>query len=149
MVARTGDLRDHHLENLVRLLLQLVFHVHRGGGQEGVDALAPGGLDRLGAAVDVLRRGARQAADHRVLRPLGDLVDGGEIAFRGDRETGLDDIDTHIVQQFGDLELFLVGHGGAGALLAVAQGGVENNDAVFIRRSSTGTCLRRACLRWS
>ncbi len=97
-----------------------------------MDAPPLGRLDRLGATVDVLERGARQPADHGVLGALGDLVDGGEIAFRGDREAGLDDVDAHRVEQFGDFELLLVGHGGAGALLAVAQGGVENDDAVLL-----------------
>ncbi len=132
MVARPGDLRDHHLVDLVRLLLQLVLHVHRRGRQEGVDAPARRRLDRLGAAVDVLGRGAGEPADHGILGALGDLMDGGEVALRGDRKAGLDDVDAHVVEQFGDLELLLVGHGGAGALLAVAQGGVENDDAVLL-----------------
>ena len=66
------------------------------------------------------------------LRALGDLVDGGEVAFRGDRKAGLDDVDAHGVEQLGDLDLLFVGHGGAGALLAVAQGGVEDDDAVLL-----------------
>ena len=78
-----------------------------------------------------LKRGAGEPADHRVLGALGDFVDRGEIAVRGDRKSGLDDVDAHLVEQFGDFELLLVGHGGAGALLAVAQGGVENDDAVL------------------
>ena len=36
------------------------------------------------------------------------------------------------VEQLGDFELLLVGHGGAGRLLAVAQGGVEDDDAVLL-----------------
>ena len=95
VAARAGHLRDHHLVDLVRLLLQLVFHVHRRGGDEGVDALAFGRLDRFGAAVDVLEAGAREPADHGVLGALGDLVHGGEVAFRGDREAGLDDVHAH------------------------------------------------------
>jgi hypothetical protein len=63
---------------------------------------------------------------------LGDLVDGGEIAFGGDRKAGLDDVDAHGVEELGDFELLFVGHGGAGALLAVAQGGVEDDDAVLL-----------------
>ena len=78
-----------------------------------------------------LKRGARKAADHRVLGALGDLVDGGEVAFRGDRKAGLDDVDAHGVEQLGDFDLLFMGHGGAGALLAVAQGGVEDDDAVL------------------
>ena len=92
-------------------------------------------LDRLGAAVDVLGRGAGEPADHRVLGARRDLLDGGEIALRGDRKAGLDDVDAHVVEQLGDLELLLMGHGGARALLAVAQGGVEDDDAVLARTS--------------
>src|SRR6185437_8452964 len=92
VAAGAGDLPDHHLEYLVRLLLELVFHVHRRGGDEGVDALALGRLDGFAAAVDVLGAGTRQPADHGVLGALGDLVDGGEVAIRGDREPGLDDV---------------------------------------------------------
>ena len=97
-----------------------------------MDAAALGRLDRFGAAVDVLESGARQTTDDGVLGALGDLVDSGEIAFRGDREAGLDDVDAHGVEQFGDLELLLMRHGRAGALLAVAQGGVEDDDAVLL-----------------
>ena len=97
-----------------------------------MDAAPLGRPDRLGATIDVLEGGAREPADHGVLGALGDLVDGGEIAVRGDREAGLDDVDAHLVEQGGDFELFLVRHGRAGALLAVAQRGVENDDAVLL-----------------
>ena len=73
-----------------------------------------------------------EPADDRVLRALGDLVHRGEVALRGDRKAGLDDVDAHLVEQLGDFELLLVGHGGARALLAVAQGGVEDDDAVLL-----------------
>ena len=79
-----------------------------------------------------LEGGARKPADHRVLGALGDLLHGGEIAFGGDRKAGLDDVDAHCVEQLGDFELLLMGHGGAGTLLAVAQGGVEDDDAVLL-----------------
>ena len=79
-----------------------------------------------------LKRGAGEPADDGVLGALGDLVDGGEVAFGRDREAGLDDVDAHVVEQFGDFELLLMRHRGAGALLAVAQGGVENDDAVLL-----------------
>ena len=90
------------------------------------------GLIASRAAVDVLRRGARKPAHDRVLGALGDLVDRGEVALRGDREAGLDDVDAHGVEQLGDFELLLMRHGGAGTLLAVAQGGVEDDDAVLV-----------------
>ena len=55
-----------------------------------------------------------------------------EVAVRGDREARLDDVDAHGVEQFGDFDLLLVGHRGAGALLAVAQRRVEDDDAVLL-----------------
>ena len=97
-----------------------------------MDAFALSRLDRLGAAVDVLERGARETAHHRFLGALGDLVHGGEIAFGSDRKTGLNDVDTHLIEQLGDFEFLFMGHGGAGALLAVPQRGVEDNDVVLL-----------------
>jgi hypothetical protein len=58
------------------------------------------------------------------------MRDGLEVALGGDREAGLDDVDAHLVEAVGDLELLLEGHRCTRALFAVAQGGVENNDAV-------------------
>src|SRR6516164_5957990 len=90
------------------------------------------GLDRFRAAVDVLEAGAGKAADHGIFAALGDLVDASEIAFGGDRETGLDHVDAHCVEHLRDFELFLMRHGGAGALLAIAQCGVEDEDVVVL-----------------
>ena len=66
------------------------------------------------------------------LKRLGDLGDGLEVAIRGDREARLDDVDPHGVEEVGDLQLLLEGHGGAGALLAIAQGCIENEDFVGV-----------------
>ena len=93
-------------------------------------------LHRLAGPVDVLLPGARQAGDGGALDPPGDRRDRLEIAVRGDREAGLDDVDAHRVEEIGDLELLLEGHGRAGALLAVAQRGVEDQHAVLGRRRS-------------
>src|SRR5262249_3020123 len=130
--ARAGALRDHQFVDLVRLLLQLVLHMNRRGGDEGVNAAGVGRLDRLGAAVDVLERGAGKPAHDRVVGAAGDFLYRGEIALGGDGKAGLDDVDAHLIEQLGDFELLLVGHGGARALFAVAQGGVKDNDAVLL-----------------
>src|SRR5262249_46424765 len=61
-----------------------------------------------------------------------DFLHRGEVALRGDRKAGLDNVDAHLVEELGDLELLLMGHGGARALLAVAQGGIEDEDAVLL-----------------
>ena len=97
-----------------------------------MDAAALGGLDRFAGAVDVLLAGAREAGDDGALGTARDFLHGGEIAVRRNGETGLDDVDAHFVEQLGHLELLVEGHGGAGALLAVAQGGVEDDDAVLV-----------------
>src|SRR5579883_142321 len=93
---------------------------------------ALGRLDRLAGAVDVLLARTRKSANDRVLDPLGDLLHGVEVAFGGDRESGLDDVDPHRIEQLGDLELLLVCHRGAGRLLTIAQGSVKNDDAILL-----------------
>ena len=99
-------------------------------------------LHGLAGAVDVELAGPRQAAHHRPLEALGDLGDGLEVALRGDREARLDDVDAHRVEEVGDLQLLLEGHGGAGALLAVAQRGVEDEDAGRCWWSCAAVALR-------
>jgi hypothetical protein len=49
-------------------------------------------FDRLASAVDVLDPGPRQATDDGALDDLRDFLDSLEIAIRGDRKSGLDDI---------------------------------------------------------
>ena len=96
-----------------------------------MDAAAFGEFHGFRAAVDVFRMGAGETGDDGVLGAPGDLADRLEVAFGGDGKTGFDDVDAHVVEHLGDLELLLEAHGGAGALFAVAQGGVEYNDAVL------------------
>ncbi len=67
-----------------------------------MDARLPGRLDRFTGAVDIVEAGTGETADDRVFGALGDLIDGGEVAFGGDWKTCLDNIDTHLVEQFSD-----------------------------------------------
>src|SRR5262249_5267929 len=71
IAARTGNLVDHHLVDLVRLFLQLKFHMHGGRRDECVNPLAPGWLDCFGAAVDIFERSTRETANDSFLRSLG------------------------------------------------------------------------------
>ena len=128
----TGDHGDRGLQHLLRRLVQLHPHVQWRGRDHGVDAAALGEFHRLGTAVDVGGMGTGQASDDGILGAAGDLADRFEVTLRGDREAGFDDVNAHIVQQLGDLDLLLEGHGGAGALFAVAQSGVENDYAVLV-----------------
>ena len=105
VAAGPGDCCGRLGLHLVRGHAQLVLHVRLAGRDEDVDAATGGGLDGLPAAVDVTEGGARQAADHRALDPLGDGLHGLEVALAGDREAGLDDVDTEAGQLLGDLQL--------------------------------------------
>ena len=141
MLARQGDRVGDGLQHLVRLHPQLVFHVQRAGADEGVDALALGAAHRLGGAQDVRPAGAGEARDHRAvvaLGRLGDRLDALEIAGRGDREAGLDHVDAEVGQRLGHAQLLVQVHREAGRLLAVAQRGVEDDDAVVVQLAEVG-----------
>ena len=104
------------------------------GADERMDAGPRGVFDGLETAVDVRRVGACQTADHRILAVGGNFTDGAEIALGCNRETGLDDVDTHFVQHRSDLKLFGVAHRGTGGLFPVAQRGVKNQDLILCSR---------------
>ena len=87
--------------------LELALDVDVARGDEGVDARALGVLDRVPGGVDVLHARARQAADDRALDLAGDRLDRLEVAGRGDREAGLDDVDAEARELVRDLDLLL------------------------------------------
>ena len=60
----------------------------------------------------------------------GDGADGLGVAVGGDGEAGFEDVDAEGRELMGHAQLFGVVHGAAGGLLAVAEGGVEEVDAV-------------------
>ena len=119
---------------------QLDPHMQLGGRQDDVDALAGGRLQRLGAAQDIGRIGAAEAGDDRAVLDefLGDRLHALEIAGGGDGEAGLEHIDAQLGQGFGHAQLLLEVHREAGRLLAVPQGGVEEDDAVVVQRAEAG-----------
>jgi hypothetical protein len=117
-------------QDLRRGHAQLVLHVDGAGGDEGVDAEALGRGQRVAGPVHVLGPGPGQGGDDRPLDPPGHGLDGFEVAHRGLREAGLDHVDAQPGQLFGDLYLRLRVQVDAWCLLAVAQCGVEDDDAV-------------------
>ena len=131
IVAQVAGMCDGVMNPLCHLVHVQVRNgpVQRRGADEGMDARVPRMFHRVPAAVDILVIGPRQSADDRCLRLLGDVAHGGEIAFRGDGKARLDDVHAHVVQQGGNFQLFGMGHGGAGALFAVAQRRVKDQDA--------------------
>ena len=132
VVARPRHRRDHPLMHLLLVELELELPVERRGADEGVDALPLGMDERFGGAVDVAGGGPGQPADHRPLDPLGDFRDRFEVAVGGDRKAGFDDVDAHLVEELGDLDLLLERHRCAGRLLAVAERRVEDDDAILV-----------------
>src|SRR5205085_554598 len=132
MLLREAHGKFRLLEDLLRRHAELLLHVQRARGDEGVDAPgAPRLLQRVDAALDVAVVRAAQAADGRILHHAGDGLDGLEVAVRRSREAGLDHVDAHALQRPRDAQLLIARHRGAGALLPVAHGGVENNEAFF------------------
>ena len=79
--------------------------VNVGGRQEGVDSRSLAVANGLPCTIDVGAVGTSQAADDGALDFSGDLLDRVEVARRGDREAGLDDVDAEARQLLGDLEL--------------------------------------------
>src|SRR4051812_10638497 len=131
MLAREAYRELRLLVHLLRRHAQLLLHVQRARGDEGVDAPGPRVLQRIDAALDVAVVRAAQAAHHRVLHRAGDGAHRLEVAVGGGGEAGLDHVDAHALQRPRDAQLLLARHGGAGALLPVAHGGVEYDQTVF------------------
>ncbi len=129
--AGEGDGGAGEFEDRVRLHFQLVFHVERAGGEEDVDAFALRRAHGLGGAQDVVFRGAGEAGDDGAFDLLGDAFDAFEVALGGDGEAGFQDVHAEFGQGFGHAEFFVDVHGEAGRLFAVAQGGIEDDNAVF------------------
>jgi hypothetical protein len=90
-----------------------------------------GAGEGLAGGVDIAIHGAGQATDGAVLDDRGDRLDGLEVARTGDGEPRLDDIDPELFQGLGNAHLFLLGHGGAWTLLAIPEGGIENDEMFF------------------
>ncbi len=115
--------------------VHLVLDVDVGGRDEGVDARPFGVFDRAPGGVDVPLVGAGQAADDRPFDRLRDPLDRLEVPRRGDREAGLDHVDAEARELLGDLQLLDRVQRDPRRLLPVAQGGVEDVDAVGVGRS--------------
>ena len=128
VVARARHGSAHRFQHRILAHVELVLHVHGRSGNKRVNPGPKRTLQRFAGAVNVLETGAAQAADAGALDDLADLGDGTKIALRRNRESCLDHVHAHFVEQHRDLQLLVVRHGSAGRLLAIAQGGVENLD---------------------
>ena len=129
LLAPVADPADGFGERRLAVDPELVLEVDVAGRDEHVEVRPLGDLDRLDRPLRVAVLAARERRDgDPAAGLLGDPPDRLEVAGRGGREAGLDDVDLEPRQLAGDLELLGRGQAGAGRLLAVAQGGVEDAD---------------------
>ena len=96
-----------------------------------MDACAVSKLNGAGGHFNVFPLGAGQGTDARSADGLGDGGDGREVALGRHGEAGLDDVHAEVFKGMGHGELFLGGHAAAGRLLAVAQGGVKEDNVIW------------------
>ncbi|CAL5328773.1 unnamed protein product [Camellia sinensis] len=100
-----------------------------------------GELDSLPSSINIILTASSKATNdrhktiliNRITDRLRNDSDGLKIVVGGGGEAGHDDVDAELGELAGDVELLLAGHGGAGGLFAVAEGGVEDADVVGVR----------------
>ena len=145
-VARAAHLEVHHLQHLLGRLLQLVLAVHGRRGDERMDA-RPRACFTASPARSMSSSPARDSP-HTTAR-LSRLAIS-DTAWKSPSDAigkpGLDDVDAHLVEEVRHLQLLLERHGGAGALLAVTQSCIENENAVGVGGLALG--LRRVSGCW-
>jgi hypothetical protein len=129
-IARETHRLDRLLQHLLARHAQLLLHVELAGGNEGVDAGAVRALERLGGARDVAVVGARQRAHGGVFDGVGDCLHTIKISVGAGGKTGFDHIDFQALKLARYAQLLVFGHGCARRLLAIAQGGVKNDELV-------------------
>jgi hypothetical protein len=136
-----GALDAFHSEtkNFALRFTELEFAMELGSAEENVNPpLFSRRLDGLAGGFDVLGHTTGQSADGWAFDFAGDFLDRGEVAVARHGETGLDDIDAEPGELTGHFEFFAWGHGGAGALFAIAERRIEYDDAVVFH----------GCFRW-
>src|SRR5215469_18170930 len=89
-------------------------------------------LDGSAGRLDVLALAAGEGGDAGALHFTVDGLNGIEVAVGGDGKTSLEDVDAEIAKLMRHAKLLFVMHGAAGGLLAVAEGGVEEDDLVWV-----------------
>ncbi len=92
--------------------------------------LLRGRLHGAGGVLDVFALGAGERSHARALHLAGDLLDGGEVAFGGDGEAGLQNIHAEMGELVRHPDLLGCVHGAAWRLLAVAQRRIEEKYLV-------------------
>ena len=95
-----------------------------------MDACPIRSLERFSRTRNIAVVGTRQGADGRILDGIGNQLHGLEITVGTGSKTGFDHVHLQALQLTRNAQFFILGHGSPGRLLAVAQGGVENDQLV-------------------
>ncbi len=131
-LARDLHAFDGAAHDLVLRHVELVLAVDRAGGEEHVQAVPRRGLERLrGRSMSARVQRASPAMIGPCTSRATALTDF-EVAARGGGKARLDDVDAQVRQRPRHPQLFRLRHAAAGRLLAVAQGGVENQHSIGI-----------------
>src|SRR5690606_32702680 len=128
-VVRVAERELHGLARLLQALLardaELAAQVDVRGRDEDVDARLRGRLERLGRALAVAARGAREGCPERAPYLLAGLPHRLGVFGRARRETRLEDVDPERGELVGEAELLRGRHATARRLLPVSQRRVE------------------------
>ena len=122
---------DAHGEHVVEGLAELVLHMYRGRGDEGVYSEVLGGLQCLSGHVDVLDHGAREAAGNGVLERSCNQLNGFEVALGGNGKARFNDVNAELFERERNLKLLPFGEALRKRLFAVAQRCVEDDYSVL------------------
>src|SRR5205085_7139866 len=98
-------------------------------GAESVNSRTRSKLQCLSSAGDVLFRRPAERRDGNVSALSRDSPHRRKVTFGCDRKSGLDDVNTEVLQFLSHPDLFVEIHRAAGRLFAVAQGRVEYADS--------------------
>jgi hypothetical protein len=96
-----------------------------------VDAGLLGRLDGASCSFNIFLLATRERGDARAANFPGDHSDGVGVALAGDSKTGLENVNAKVRELVGHAQLFIVMHGAAGGLFAVAEGRVEEDDLIM------------------
>src|SRR5690554_3375251 len=86
-----------------------------------------------GARTKSLLRARGKAANGGIPDAFGNGLDRLEVTLAGNRETRFDHIHPELFQHLGNTKLFVLVHGGARALLAIPESGIENDQMIACR----------------
>src|SRR5580765_1590658 len=102
------------------------------GRKEDVDAWARGIFQGAPCRVDVIAITAREACDDRTTHLASHKIHRFPVAPRGDRKAGFDDVDAKFRKRLRHAQLLRLRHAAARRLLAVAERGVKDEDAIGV-----------------